>query len=259
MFPRSAPEFGAPQQQQGRNSLLRKTQSQPQAQKGKKEKKGKKGSKSDHSDLSKSNATQDNAQRSKGGFPNPLSIGTGDGGAGAPDGSNNHQDLERKTSCPTSPTSKDGDKPKLENKKTAPGALGGVAGHGPNAGGGSPKPKRNIFEGLKNTLRPKSKSQDNSSNSGGQAVASLQQTSVNSAATQHVSGASSHQVYANMHSMPELNVASSSASDSGGATVLSPEVSPSGANSHDRKSSGGAGSVMTSSAEAETTTSAVSH
>ena len=250
---RSAPEFGA-QQQQGRNSLLRKTQSQPQPQgkgKSKDKKKGKKGaSKNDHGNLSGSGGDiQDNAKSRS--YPNPLSLGSGPEGTPPPDGANaKHQDLERKTSCPTSPTSKDGDKPKLENKKTAPGALGG------GAGGGSPKPKRNIFDGLKNTLRPKSKSQDNSSSnsSGGAAITGASAQTSNSATAGGVSrigGVSgSSQVYANMHSMPELNVAVE--------TGESPETS-SGANSHDRKSSGG--SVMTSSAtqEADTTTSAVSH
>ena len=254
---RSAPEFGA-QQQQGCNSLVRKTKSQPQSQgkgKSKDKKKGKKGaSKSDHGNLSGSSGgdTQDSVKSRS--YPNPLSLGgSGAEGTPPPDGANaKHQDLERKTSCPTSPTGKDGDKPKLENKKTAPGALGGSAG----VGGGSPKPKRNIFDGLKNTLRPKSKSQDNSSSnsSGGAAITGASSQTSNSATAggvPRIGGvSSSSQVYANMHSMPELNVAAE--------TGESPETS-SGANSHDRKSSGG--SVMTSSAtqEAETTTSAVSH
>jgi hypothetical protein len=44
------------------------------------------------------------------------------------------------------------EKLKLENKKTAPPTLGGPS--------GSPKPKRTILEGFRNTLRPKSKSQE---------------------------------------------------------------------------------------------------
>ena len=93
-----------------------------------------------------------------------------------------------------------------------------------------------------------------SNSSGGAAITGVSTQTSNSATAGGVSRiggvSSSSQVYANMHSMPELNVAAE--------TGESPETS-SGANSHDRKSSGG--SVMTSSAtqEAETTTSAVSH
>ena len=226
---RSAPEFG--QSEQGRNALLRKTQSQPHTQKGKdkKQKVKKSASKSD-ANLSNNSQNSKNVRSFPSPLPNISSIGTAEDTTGGKES----QGLDRKTSCPTSPTAKDGDKPKLENKKTAPGALGA-------AGGGSPKPKRNIFEGLKNTLRPKSKSQDNSSSNS----ASLQTS--NSAA---VEGRRDHQVYANMHSMPELNV-------DGEVRALSPETS-SGANSHDRKLSGG--NMMTSSATTETeTTSAVSH
>ncbi len=65
------------------------------------------------------------------------------------------KDVDRKTSV----TGKDsGEKSKLENKKPSTGAVGG-------ASSGSPKPKRTIFEGFRNTLRPKSKSQDGSSSS----------------------------------------------------------------------------------------------
>ncbi len=180
---RSSPEFNPAQDggEPGRNSLLRKTQSQPQPQQSKgkdKKKKSKKNASKSDANLSASAQAQDSSHPT---HPGPLPLGdTLD---------TRHVDLERKTSCPTSPTAKEasGDKPKLENKKTAPGSLGGAVGGHPHHphGGGSPKPKRNIFEGLKNTLRPKSKSQDNTS-----AAATQQQQQTSSSGT----------VYANMHS-----------------------------------------------------------
>jgi len=57
-------------------------------------------------------------------------------------------------SGPASPVARDNEKPLLGSRKSGPGSSG------------SPKPRRNIFEGFKNTLRPKSKSQDTASAGG---------------------------------------------------------------------------------------------
>lgn len=85
-------------------------------------------------------------------------------------------DVDRKTSCPSSPTGKEPPtKHKLENKKTAPAGLG-------SSSGGSPKPKRTIFEGFKHTLRPKSRSHDKAS-----------------AAAASSSGSHSHSNHGNVH------------------------------------------------------------
>ncbi len=64
--------------------------------------------------------------------------------------------VERKVSCPASPTAKEAEtSSKLENRMTAPPSLGSSM--------GSPKPKR-FLEGLRGTLRTgKSKSQDGAS------------------------------------------------------------------------------------------------
>ena len=70
------------------------------------------------------------------------------------------------------------------------------SGASPGNMGGSPKPKRNIFEGLKNTLRPnKSKSQENSSSS--------QQTlQAPPGGGGNLASPDSSHTYANVHSVP---------------------------------------------------------
>ena len=56
-------------------------------------------------------------------------------------------DCSKKTSCPSSPTVKEGQSDRTSKSDVRKSAS--------NAGSSSPKPKRNLFSGIKNTLRPK--------------------------------------------------------------------------------------------------------
>ena len=184
MIFRSAPDFG---NVQGRNSMLRKTQSQPQPPKSGSSSHGQGAlSSTSHTNLS------DKDLGGAGGLRCKVSTG----------------EVERKTSCPSSPTSRDppNEKPRLENKKTAPAAIGATIGLAMSPAAvtsGSPKPKR-LFEGFRNTLRPKSKSQDNS-------------TANSSGSTGAVGGAAS----ANTTNAPSGGKSPSPAPP-GGATATSP-------------------------------------
>ena len=117
-----------------KNSLLRKTNSQPQAKTS--------------ATVSEKQKKQQDAKHSRcRSVPHHIQTDKV-----TPDG-------DSKKTCPASPTNKDGqvEKLKLETKKTASGGLGSSS--------GSPKPKRTMFEGFKNSLRPKSKGHESSKSS----------------------------------------------------------------------------------------------
>jgi triple functional domain protein len=159
----SAPEFSSMQ----KNSMLRKTQSQP----------------AHKSSPPGSRSLRKDSQKHKS-MPAP--------GFAAPE-----SEKERKTSCPTSPTAKEPpEKAKLENKKTAPAAIGSMS--------GSPKPRRfkNPFP-----LKGKAKQNDGSSGKSGPAgpSSSTSGNSVSSSLWGDTSGTPGGEVYANVHSLTDTD------------------------------------------------------
>ena len=96
---------------------------------------------------------------------------------------------------------------KLETKKTSTSSGGGATTSG--SGAGSPKPKRNIFDGFRNPLKSKSKSQEGSA--------------VDSCVVGGSLGVQESDIlHTNVHSMPELN----KSMDSDVSPAISPSATP---------------------------------
>lgn len=174
--------------------------------------------------------------------PSPLHVGGAKGSGDAP-------------LSPTPDTSLS-DRLKTDSKKSSSSASGG-GGSGGGGSGGSPKPRRNLFEGFKNTLRPKAKSQDSSKNSESTAAAkgrdSSQTATLLPGDSCGLGGSSGGDPYANMPQSAPAVASAEAGAEGLNKTDISPSQSSSSAATP--AAEGGSGPLVS---DPQTTTALVS-